>query len=247
MNIAILGSNSIAGNFISQKLSEDGMRVKNYSNSLLNYDLYKLEDIDFNKHDFVIDFAYKYNASMKEFNKEKEIKERALKEIKQKYIYISSLSAGQHNNSIYSQQKQNLEVIIKNQDNLVIRIGWLYDNFGCISTRQSETVKRLFNFVPVTPDNVSFYYITYFSTLYESLLKIINDPNYFFPQKTISIYDEKYIGLSIFLTNKFGVKLKSSFYTPSSLFLTINKLFRLLKIRIFKWDRFSNFFLGMTE
>ena len=43
MKIAILGSNSIAGNFISQKFSEADIQVDNYSKSLLNYDLYKLD------------------------------------------------------------------------------------------------------------------------------------------------------------------------------------------------------------
>jgi dTDP-4-dehydrorhamnose reductase len=247
MKIAILGSNSIAGNFISQKFSEADIQVENYSKSQLNFNLYKLDEIDFNKYDFVIDFAYKYNASKKEFSREKEIKHSVLNKIKRKYIYISSLSAGEHNNSIYSQQKQNLEIIIKNQNSLVIKIGWLYDKSGNISTRQSDTIKRLYNFAPVTPDNISVYYITYFNTLHETLLKIINDPNYFFPQNTISIYDEKYLGLSLFLTNNFGLKRKALFYIPSSLFLMINKLFRSLKIRIFAWDRFSNFFLGMNK
>ena len=64
MKIAILGSNSIAGNFISQKFSEADIQVENYSKSQLNFNLYKLDEIDFNKYDFVIDFAYKYNVIM---------------------------------------------------------------------------------------------------------------------------------------------------------------------------------------
>jgi hypothetical protein len=247
MKIAILGSNSIAGNFISQKLTEAEIEVTNYSKSLLNFDLHKLDEIDLDRFDFVVDFAYKYDSTEIQFNKEIEIKNRVLNDFTSKYIYISSLSSGEHNNSIYSRQKKNLEILIKNNNQLVIKIGWLYDKSENISTRQSNLIKRIHSLIPVTLDNKSTYYATSFGTLQKTIFEVINNPNFFSSHNIISIFDKKYLGIALFLNGQFGFLPKKLCYIPSKPFFVINGFLEYFKIRIVLWDRISNFFMGMIE
>jgi hypothetical protein len=248
MKIAVLGSNSLIGKFVSANLMKSGFIVQNFSRKDENFSINTLSKMGL-KNEIVIDFAYDYKSSPKKIEEEIVEKSKFLKEFQGKYLYISSLSVFDNNNSMYSRQKKSIENIILNHDQYVVRIG-LLDSQSIsprLWTRQFKMIHKYFKLLPFGLNSNSFFYVTTFSTLLTTLIKFINEKESINEQHMINIYDYEYRSLTDLLELHFNIKRKYQVRLQPKNLIFINQILAYLRLRASFFDKFSNLIIGMRN
>ena len=249
MKIAIIGSSSILGNYISLKFEEQGYEVSRFSRRFNSFHLknYKIDNL--NDYQIIVDFAYDYNARQRDFEKSLEKKRNFLSNFKNSYIYISSMSSGDHNNSFYSIRKKLNEELVLDMNQYVLRIGLLVPQESEIDqeSRQIKSLKLFTRMIPVNFKNNSIYFTSNYKSVWDAIQRLLQANFDSKITKKQNIFEKKVIGLDLFLNSMFRVERRYHFKIKNENIWKINKFLYSANLYSPKLDKFTNFWLGMNE
>jgi hypothetical protein len=249
LKIAIIGSSSIIGNYISSKFEEQGYEVSRFSRRINSFDLKNYKIDNFNDYQVIVDFAYDYNIGQRDFEKSLEKKRNFLSNFKNNYIYISSMSSGHHNNSYYSRRKTLNEELVLDMNQFVLRIGLLVPQESDIvqESRQVKLLKLFTRIIPVNFKNNSTYFTSNYNSVWNAIQRLLQANFDSKIAKKQNIFEKKVVGLDLFLNSVFGVDRGYNVEIRNENIWKINKFLYSTNLYSPKLDKFTNFWFGMNE
>ena len=208
MKIAITGSNSNLGKFLSSYLKKKKIKLilinRNKNYSLLNKDTFNFNN---KKIDILIHLAHNYSKNSKVINYSGSVKlfDKARKQNIKKIIFISSLSSHKKAISIYGNTKYLIEKYCKKNNITIIRPGIIFGNKIDKKIALLFYIMKFFPIIPYFKSNKNYLYAVHIKELTENIYKIINQKDI---ARTYNIFCNQKIYFEDLINIKFKYKLK---------------------------------------